>query len=256
MSNKITKADLQSDMFLTLSDRILDKVVEYQVIIASVLIVILIGGLGYVGFESFQNWRENKAALALYPLNRQFADKNLEIEKRKVEANKAPADKKAAAIKAPVKVDFQAEYGKLSEEMRNAIRANASSQAAMVSAVDLAKVMLDQNQPQMAIDLLKPLTTTSNSVMQALLRSQLGAAYSYVGQYPEAVAQYEAITKNKELSYMHPEAYIKQAVCYEKMGQADKARGILQKVSLDYPQTQAAQTARLYARVLSGSETK
>ncbi len=260
MSKKITKEDLQDDMFLTLSDQILNQVVKHQKIIGAFLAIVLIAGLGYVGFESYQNWNESKATKALYPLNREFTEKNQQLERKRLEAQKVGADKKdpKAALATP-KADFQTEYGPVAEKMKKEIMAHAHTQAAKISAVELARVMMDNNQAQMAVDLLQPLvgTTTAKNVVMALLKSQLGAAYSHTGKFQEAISQYDAIVHNKDLAYLHPEAYIKEALCYEKLGQSEKARDLLQKVKLDYPGSQAANTAKLYARVLgSGSVAK
>lgn len=255
MSKKISKEELRSDMFLTVSDRALDYVVEQKNVIAVVLTVVLCAGLAFAGYEAFQNWTENKAAKALYPLNREFADKSRDIERRRLETQKAPTDKKAAPV-GPFKVDFQTEFGGLAGNMKKEIQTHAGTSAASIAAVDLAKAMIDHNQPEMAIDLLKPLASGPKTVMQALIKSQLGAAYSHTGKYQEAIAEYDSIIKNKEFSYMHPEAFIKEAICYDKMGQGDKARELLQKVSLDFPESQAAQTAKLYARVVGGSAAK
>lgn len=259
MSKKITKEDLQDDMFLTLSDQILDQVVKHQKIIGGFLALVLIAGLGYVGFETYQNWNESKATKALYPLNREFTEKNQQLERKRLEAQKASADKKNAAAVTASKVDFQAEYGGMADKMKKEIMNHAHTQAAKISAVELARVMMDNNQAQMAVDLLQPLvgSTTAKNVVMALLKSQLGAAYSHTGKYQEAISQYDSIVHNKDLSYLHPEAYIKEALLYEKLGQTDKARDLLQKVSLDYPDSQAANTAKLYARVLgNGSVAK
>lgn len=260
MSKKVTKEDLQDDMFLTLSDQILDQVVKHQKIIGGFLAIVLVVGLGYVGFESYQNWNESKATKALYPLNREFTEKNQQIERKRLETQKVSADKKnpVAAVAAASQVDFQSEYGPVADKMKKEIMNHAHTQAAKISAVELARVMMDHNQAQMAVDLLQPLvgTTEAKNVVMALLKSQLGAAYSHAGKFQEAISQYEAIVHNKNLAYMHPEAYIKEALCYQKLGQNDKARDLLQKVSLDYPDSQAATTAKLYARVLGGSATK
>jgi tol-pal system protein YbgF len=77
----------------------------------------------------------------------------------------------------------------------------------------------------------------------------IGECYYFEKNYEKAILEYESVIKNYPKGNKVPNALLKQALSFIKLGDKSSAKLLLQRVIKDYPNTSPAKTARV--RLLS-----
>lgn len=248
MSSKIDKEMLKNpDVFVSTSDHIFNYIERHFKTVAAVVAVAVLGGTGYVGVGYMNARTELKAAEALYVP---------EAALRKVEASFSEAkaltpDSKKPAV--PVKTeDFATDYAPSVEQIKTVIKANAQTRAALVSALSLSSFLLQQKQYSASLEVLQlvKFDVPISDIMGGFWYMQRGVVLMENGQTDPAIEAYDKILKSDALKAFHPEALLKLGVCREMKGDAAKAREAYERVGREFPETEAAQNAQQYLRLM------
>ena len=93
--------------------------------------------------------------------------------------------------------------------------------------------------------------TAASDLFFGLVRSQLATVLMDQKKYPQAVLQLEEIINNKTQVYFHPHALVRLGTCYLEMGEAEQAKAAFNKVVTDFADTQAAQEAKNFQKLVS-----
>lgn len=253
MASKIDKEDLKGpDAFVSLSDHFFRWVENHVRSIAALLFLLAVGSLGYVGYTHWQSGQERKAAEALY-------QPESELRKAETKAREARAAKmeqlavgKKAAPEPTTPVDFGKDYAPIVEQISTQIKAHAGTKAAVVSSLSLANFLMQQKQFEQALAVLEMPTykASSEDLLGGFQQMHRGLVLIENQKAEEALKAYDAVIGAQSLKFFHPEALLKSGVALEMKGDFEKARERYEKVSRDFPETDAAKSAQQYIRLL------
>ena len=140
MSSKIDKEMLKNpDVFVSTSDHIFNYIERHFKTVLTVVAVIVVGGVGYVGVGYMNTRKELKAAEALYVP--EAALRKAETSLSEAKAKALTLDSKNPAVPPQVE-DFTKDYAPSVEQIKTVIKANDQTRAALISALSLSSFLL------------------------------------------------------------------------------------------------------------------
>lgn len=226
MTTKITKEELRRpDIFLYWGQKIVDKMLRFQMVIIALFSVILLVSLGWIGMNYMQTRRDVSATAAFYPVEKQL---ETEMEKDKKVSDKAIA-----------------EYEKIFNE-------NLSSRAAMVSLVSVTPVMIRSGRAEQALGWFKSLRyeAPAKEIGFGLAQMTLGVVALEANQLDVALAAYQTVIANSHQKTFHAEAILKSGIAYQMKNESDKAREAYERVRREFPKSSAGELALSYLLAL------
>lgn len=243
----IEKEAKSPDVFFMLSDRVLHWVEEKKYWFAGAIAILLVGGLGFVGFEQYNKSVETSALKALYPIENEIRKIQQDLAK-KTETKTSDAK----AIAKPTS-GLPEPLVPLTERYEKAIRSHLSSKASAVAGIQLASLYSDYEQWQKAADILSAVAPylKAGETLMALVKMQLGSVYFSLGNWDRALASFSQVFDEKAYDFVRGQALLKMGLVYEKQGAANKARETFERVKSEFPQAEVAETARKYLRSLN-----
>ena len=250
MSSKIDKEMLKNpDVFVSTSDHIFNYIERHFKTVLTVVAVIVVGGVGYVGVGYMNTRKELKAAEALYVP--EAALRKAETSLSEAKAKALTLDSKKPAVPPQVE-DFTKDYAPSVEQIKTVIKANDQTRAALVSALSLSAFLLQQKQYTAALDVLQlvKVDVATSDLLGGFWYMQRGVVLMENGQAEPAIEAYDKILKSDSLKAFHPEALLKMGVCREMKGDAGKAREVYERLGREFPETEAAQHAQQYLRLM------
>jgi predicted negative regulator of RcsB-dependent stress response len=254
---RISKELKGPDAFVSTSDMILTWMEKHSRSIGTVCALALIVAVGFTVNSWWNRHQETKAAEALYAPEEQLKKAEEKIrderaEKMKDLANPAAKGKAAAKPEASRPVDFQADYAPAVDKIRTQIKAHADTRAALVSALNLASFLIQQKQYSLALEILNmaKFNPGSGDLLGGFRLMHVGVAELENGKADEALKAYDQVLKSPSLNYFHSEALLKSGVAYEVKGDVARARETYEKLSREYPNTEASTTGQQYKRLL------
>ncbi len=251
MSSKIDKDALKTpDMFLSTSDKIFNFVEQHFKTFLTVVVAALVAGGAYVGMGYLQTRKELKAAEALYVPEAALRKTETGFREEKAKALK-PGDKEKKSEPAKVE-DYARDYAPTVEKIKAAIKDNDSTRAAMVSALTLSSFLLQQKQYSAALEALQlaKFNPPSADLLAGFWFMQSGLVNLENGQTGPAIEAYDHVLKSDALKAFHPEALLKLGVCSELKGDTAKARETYERLGREFPETEAAQNALQFLRLM------
>jgi tetratricopeptide (TPR) repeat protein len=247
---KLDKKDIKGpDAFVSFSDHVLAWIEKHSKSFAAVIGGALVIGVGYVSYHYMNQQKELKAAQALYkPYSAiEKAEENLREERAKI-----AADKKNAKPESARPVDFAKDFAPAVNDLKAAIKDNAGSRSALLSALNLVAFLLEKKQFQEALEVIElpRYQPASGEMLNGFYQMHRGVVYLENKKYDDAEKAYQGILDSHALKYFHPEAMLKLGVTYELKGDLAKARQIYEKLEQEHPQSEASKTASQYMRLL------
>lgn len=250
MAAKIDKKDLKGpDAFHSFSDRAFSWVEKNAKAIGGFVTVVLVASAAYIAYGWYSASQEAKAAEALF--KPESAIEKAETALREERA-KLMQDKKIEKPESARPVDFAKDFGPAVVQVKAALKDNASSRAALVSALNLTSFLIEKKQFAEALEVIEiPRYRPGNSdMLNGFYQMHRGVVYLENKKFDEALRAYQDILGSKGLKYFHPEALLKIGVAYEMKGDQSKARETYEKLSKDFPDSESSKSAQQYMRLL------
>lgn len=249
MNHKIEKELKAPDAFVSTSDKLFTMVEHHARSIGLFFMAILIVSTGWIGYGWIQSSRELSAADAIYK-----AEADLKAAQTKVENEQLKAAKPDQAPKA----DYAKEFAPSVEKIKEQIKANGSTKAALVSAIKLSRFLMQQKQyaEAMAVLDLTSYKPAPNDIVGGFWFMHRGLTYMENQKTEEAIKAYEAVVAASNLKSFHPEALLKLGVAYEVKGDKVKARESYQRLEREFPNTEASTSAQQYLRLLDLNQSQ
>lgn len=251
---KMDKSELKGpDTFVSMSDKFFSWVERHARSVAAILLLVAVASLGYIGYTHWESIGERKAADALYQPEAEL--RKVETKAREAKAAKmeqlAVGQKKDAPDSTP-SVDYAKDYAPIVSQITGQIKAHANTKAALVSALNLANFLVQQKQFEQALAVLEIPTykPSANDLLGGFHQMHRGLALIENQKADEALKAYEAVLAAESLKFFHPEALLKSGVALELKGDTEKARQRYEKLSREFPDTEAAKSAQQYIRLL------
>ena len=96
--------------------------------------------------------------------------------------------------------------------------------------------------------------TKKKSMFFGLLQIQLGTLLAEKEQCDKALSYYQKVVGNKSFSYLHPQALLKQGVCYTQLKQYDQAQAAYERIINEFKGNAMQGTAKSLLRLLKVSQ--
>ncbi len=120
-------------------------------------------------------------------------------------------------------------FGNLIPEAEQILSANKGQSAGAMSALLLADIYSKTGDEEKAISALE--MVTARGAIGALVTYRKLVLLGNKAEYEKVITQTEALLKNQNFGFILPELKLNLALCYQKLGQTDKAKSIFKEIS-------------------------
>lgn len=175
-----------------------------------------------ISMKTTQN--EMKAQEAYFSFEEKLMDIKNKAANPEPEKNKELKDKSAPNTKTTNEV---VDYSPIKSGFEKVINEYPNSNAAQMSAIHLAKLLIDEKKSDEALKLLQKVENKNTGLINTLIQKQIGQLLADNNKCQEAIAIWQKILDRKEASFIHNESKIQQALCYTKLNDFKKAEEIL-----------------------------
>ena len=214
----------------------------YILAACSALVLSLAGWLGHNYYENFQN---KKAEAEVYP----YRDRLVQAEK-KAGGEIYEANSSFFALK---KAQDESAFSKDLEDYKNFLLSkNSYRMAHWIASIELAYFLIQYNQEKQALSLLENVSLKSSSKgwVYHMMLYQLGVLFMNQKNYTRALFFFSKVVSNKNSLPFREEAFLKMALCYEEMGELDKAQQIYTELGKDNSRGFYKERVRHYDRLI------
>ena len=256
MSKKLTKEEVKKpDPFIHYTDKAIAWIEKHGKSIGTVIMVLSLGGAGYVGVNKYQKNQEQKAQTALYNLRVQMEKLTENFNKEDKKENKGKENKSSPeerAQEAPKK-DFNTHYATLIGDYKKFFKDYAKSNSEKAGTIQLANLYAENEKWEEVISLLSPKVSSGakDSFYFGMMSMLLSQAQMNSEQCPEAIKVLEAVSAQATHKHLHPESLLRIGICYENQQDYEKAKQYFERVSRDFEESEAATNAKYFLRYLA-----
>lgn len=243
------------DAFLSTSAQAVQWIEAHGRMVATVVAAGSFIGLAYVGYTYWQSKLEARAAEQIYNHEGELkkAEGKIRDERAKKMQEMAGLSAKSGAGKSQVPpADFGKDYGSIVEQLKTDLKANAGTNVAMISALNLSYFLLQQQQFAQALEVLKIPTSSpaKGDLLGGFWRMHYGLVLLENSKANEAMAFYNEVLGTSNLKPFHSEAMLKLGIAYELLGDQAKAKETYEKLGREFPNSEASGSATQFLRLL------
>lgn len=230
MSKGMTKEELRApDVFISVTERIMNWIYERRQIAALILFVLILGGVGYASWQQYSLYQNKKTTEIVYKAEKPLRSYLIALV--------GTADKPG--------VVNEAEFKPLVESWQTVLLQNKSKKPALVSFMNMTQLLREKGQIEIVKNLTEQMqpSLSKSDFLWALWRFQKAGIFAEVGETDKAISSLQEITKEKEAGWLQGEALLRMGMIYEKTNK-DQAIAAYEKVLSEHGKTSAAQTAK------------
>ena len=250
----------EADVFLRGSESLLKWLQKNVIAVFAVLGIGLAGALGASIYGWWQTEKEQKAQEAFFRVEKDYKDTRSNFEKAKATQATALKDKKKKRDKTSTEGlpsgDLEKDYGKVLSRLEVVEKKHAGSSAAHLASLLSARILVEYKEFQRAEKSLlgSAEKKTSSKFLQALVQVMLGTVIEAQGRCEVAVTHWQSVLAMESVGYLHAEALLRQALCFENLSKTSQARDLYQRIQRDHAKSSAGQKAKTYLRLLNIKE--
>ena len=243
---KLTKDELrQPDIYISITDRIIEKINEYRAICLVVLGVVLFVGVSLFAVDFIKKKREQKASSAFFPIHK-------EIEKLQKKENDKSQGEESKIVDTK---DSQVEFDKLApliQQYEASISSHIGTSTAIYGALFLSELYGKYKMWKKANGILSTVSAyiKEGDLFYGLVHTSMGNNSMEIGLFQEAISSYQKVLSSKTHRHLHGHVLIKKGLSHEKLEQLSEAQSIYQQVVKEHPDSPVSQTAKSYLRYL------
>lgn len=183
--------------------------------IAFGFVAIVVLGLGF-SLVSGQSERSEKAAQeAFTPIQNKLVQ---------LKEQNQPAQKDVKEPKAEVNV------ADLKKDLEGFIAQHPATVASQIAGLSLSEIYASEKNMVEALNTLKKVETKSSVLSNTLVLKKMGQLLADSDQCKEAIDIWNKVLNNKKAEFTFSDVQIKQALCYQKLNETQKAEELLTKV--------------------------
>lgn len=183
--------------------------------IALGFMAVVVLGLGF-SLVSGQSERSEKAA--------QEAFTPIQAKLVQLKEQNQPAQKETKEVKAEVNV------ADLKKDLEGFIAQHPATVAAQIAGLSLSEIYASEKNMVEALNTLKKVETKSSVLSNTLVLKKMGQLLADSDQCKEAIDIWNKVLNNKKAEFTFSDVQIKQALCYQKLNETQKAEELLTKV--------------------------
>ncbi len=241
---KLTKADLKRpDAFITETTKLAEWSFKHKNLMISIVLALVIFGIGWAGWGVYSDARESKAQNLLFSAEKIV--KKLETP----ELPPSPPGIKTPPL--PVAKPTEEAYQPALTALKNVVMTEPSTQAGVFAALEFARINNQFKKYGANVEVLEKVKSSgSTPVTRAMVLNALAVAYEGKGDCNKAIEQWTTIESRGDMTFMHGNAYLEKGLCYESLGQKDKAEQVYKKAEGLGKNPEVAKTAKKYLRLM------
>lgn len=196
----------------------------------------VVGGVSY-SFVQYQTFKAEEKASSEYSLVEK------DYQKKKEELTKAEKN---------AQQDMEKDYGSILAGFQKIIDKNPNTKSAIMAALSMNEIYLKYQKTEAALQNIQRVKIGADS-LSALLLSQKGTVQANMNDCKSALETWTQILNNKSAQFIHSEALLKQALCYEKLEDKKKAEETYNRVIAEAKDGTLAKSAEKYLRILKST---
>lgn len=230
---------------------------SHSTIVISAIAIFLVVGGGLAGMSWFQNKAELEAYDQYYQAEKNLMKKKEQFDLYESSSQKAAdqskkakdkkADEKPQGEKATGKIAD--DYGPIITDMEKLISQKPGSAAAHLAALSIASLQMKYQQPDEGLKEIDRLKIRSD-MLGGLVLYQKARLLTEKKDCNTAISVLDDIAKNSRLGFLHSEAQMKKALCFEAMNDKKKAEEVYLKLIQDEKDSPTGKTAEKFLRLL------
>lgn len=221
-------------------------------IFVALIVLAIIGGVAFASLQFVNRRQETQAQDAYYKAEAPFMKKKEEFERAKFK-NFMPSEQ-AAAQPAAVAAsgDIAKDYGTDIAELEKVAKDHAGTAAGAQAAILAAETYLSYKQPDKAVEIAQiPANKLSSShTLAQLSRVVWGNALAAKGDCQAAVGVWQPLLAESKAAHLKGDLSLRSGVCFENIGQTERAMELYRQASTTAPESSAATTAKGLLRAL------
>jgi tetratricopeptide (TPR) repeat protein len=229
---------------------------ENAKIFVAIAIVAVLGAIAYLGFDFLKSRQEKSAQAAYYAVEAKFEKLKEGYERAKFQKAMPNMAAKDGAPAKEATGNLEQDYGTLVSDVEKVATEHAGTAGGAQAAILASETYLSYKQADKAVAVAEAAAKNMNpdKVLGALTRVQWGNALAAKGDCNGAVGVWQQVLGSQKASYLHSDVSLRAGVCFETLGQNDKALEMYRKASAEGgDQSTTARTAKSFLRAL---ETK
>ena len=221
-------------------------------IVLALVVVLIIAAIANVAFHSFRGYQERKAQETYYSVEAKFTKIREGFDRAKYKALMPALAKDDKSTDKAATGDLAKDYGTVISDLEKVARDQAGTVAGGQAAILAAETYLEYKQPEKAIEVAQVAAKSlgDKNLVGSLSKVLLGSAMATKGDCQGAVGVWQQILDNKAAVFLHSDVSLRSGLCYEQLGQADKAAEMYRKVAADGSDSASASTAKGLLRAL------
>jgi len=219
---------------ISISEQIAEQVHKNRTPILGFIVLVLVVIASYSIYNNYHEKYETEAQAVLFEAERLF------------NANLSMGEFAKETSKEPTKVDTTQVEEKLSSIVNEFPKTKARMQASTL----LAQIYLNNGDNSKAVEVLEQsFQHFSGDLIDTLVGLKLTNLYEKNKQCDKALPVLEKLTKS-DVQEFKPEAILRQGLCEEILGNAEKAKQSFQKLATEYGDTVQGQQAQKYLKIM------
>lgn len=257
MADKYSKEQLRNPDVMTAElKKGFEWTTQHVRLVLGLVVALLIVGGGWSAFSWMNNKKENELQTEFFKAEKEYLKKKEAFDRFEATAGKPKEAKKDPKSKDEVEPqgekasgDLEKDYGNTLADLNKIIQSHPDSKAAVLSALTLADVYLKYNKPDEGLAVLQKVKHKKTTLHTLALNLEAGL-WANKNDCNKAVSLWNDVLSNREATFMHNEARLRQALCYESMNEPSKAEDNYNKVIADAKDSNLGKTAEKYLRLL------
>ncbi|MCB0412996.1 MAG: tetratricopeptide repeat protein [Bdellovibrionales bacterium] len=251
--HKKQNIDVKSpDLFVSTADQI-GKFLSDNIkpIMALVLVALLIG-VGATSWRNYSEYKEEKAAEALFGLEKNRRDIEEKFQKELMESNK---DKKQEAKTVAEKIDFT-QLEPLAQKFIEFSNQNKGTVAGATARIDAADIYFEYEKFDLSAKTLQEYlgSVDQKHFVYSLMLMQIGSSQVAMKNFDEAISSFKKVVDNEKVDFLRPEGLLKLGIAYKLKNDFENAKSSFLELTEKYSETEAGREAKSYLNLLKYQE--
>jgi tetratricopeptide (TPR) repeat protein len=238
MSEKLTKEELKTDLFIQFTDRILSVLEKNWKTLSSILLAITLAGLAYVGYTYKLDHNEKTAQKELYQIRQ--------------EMDKAESTYKARDVNNQNETEFNTHFEPVIKKFNLFFAKHRKTRSERIAIIELADLYSSNNQLEKAkatLTMALPEVTTQDFYYGSMA-IKLSQVLMDQEEFKEAIKVLEKLSGVPDQKHFHAESLFRIGISYDKLQDTEKAKQYLERVDREFSETESAKNAKIYLRYL------
>ena len=249
-----SKEAREADVFMKTSEKFIRWMQKNKQLLLLAIGVVVAAVVGFNGLVWWKQQQELKAQNELFKIEKSYGKLHEKYETAKQDHEKALEEAVKAKKPAPAKSeahpsgDLQKDYGDVVRQFEEVMKKHEGSNSATMASLHLARIYVDYEQYPLAEKILLVSAPKGKGLLKNLAQMMLGTVVEVQGRCDSAIKHWQEIKDVK--SVLYPEVMLRQALCYETLSQADKAKELYKKIQAEHSESQVSRKAKSYLRLL------